>query len=71
MKGHSQIEKLLKSLERQGCRVRRAKRTETALVFPPQGPPISIHMTPSDWRTVMNTRALVLRAGLDWPKGVK
>lgn len=31
---------------------------------PPEGPPIFVASTPSDWRAISNTRAMLKRAGV-------
>jgi hypothetical protein len=63
--GQKRIKALLASLERQGCGVER--RTRGWFIKLPDGSSLVIHLTESDHRSEKNTRARVLRAGLDWP----
>lgn len=62
---YGNIEKLLKSLEEQGCRIRETKKGW--FVYFPSGDSTIYHKTPSDHRAMKNNRARVRRNGLHWP----
>lgn len=64
------INQVIASLEKQGCRIRQTR--GGVFVYCPDGKhTIGFHTSKhSDPRTMKNIRAAVLRAGLEWPKGV-
>lgn len=63
--GQKRLKIILVSLERQGCGVER-KNKGWFIKFP-NGDSTMIHTSDSDHRAEKNTRARVLRAGLQWP----
>lgn len=56
---------ILASLEAQGARLKPT--TKGWLVFFADGSSMVVHKSESDHRAEANTRARVLRAGLEWP----
>lgn len=61
----SQVHRVVKDLEQQGCVVRRT--TNGYWVgFPDGKKSATIHLSASDKRSTMNFRAFVLAAGLKW-----
>lgn len=59
------VEKLIESLEAQGCKTKAT--TKGYWVGFPNGESTTVHLTSSDRRAVMNTRARVLKNGCTWP----
>lgn len=64
------VEVIIQSLSEQGCRIRKTR--GGVFVYCPDGKTtIGLHTSKhSDRRALKNIRAAVLRAGLEWPKGV-
>lgn len=63
--GQKRLRAILAALEGQGCGVER--KDKGWFVKFPNGTSMMVHLTESDHRAEKNTRARVLRAGLEWP----
>lgn len=63
--GQKRVRVIVVALERQGCAVER--KTKGWFIKFPNGDSTIIHLSESDHRAEKNTRARVLRAGLEWP----
>jgi hypothetical protein len=65
-----QLDKVVESLEEQGCRIRHTR--AGVFVYCPDGKTtIGFHLSHhSDRRAIKNIRSEVLRVGLTWPEGM-
>lgn len=64
-----QLCRLVDDLVKQGARTRRIK-AGGFLLFLPDGSTATMHLTPSDHRGPKNLRAIVEKAGLNWPGNI-
>lgn len=64
---HPELKPLVQAAEKQGWTLDYTKRGHLKLVPPTGGTPVYAAGTPSDWRSVKNTAAMLRRAGV---KGV-
>lgn len=61
---HRELKPLVKAAEKQGWTLGYTRRGHLKIVPPAGGAPIYASSTPSDWRSVKNTAAMLRRAGV-------